>query len=169
MELSWALRDHTDGFVSCTIGANDGDGDIAFIRLDWTVKNPGADDVSGFDFWPCNNNDERHGATEFEVPEGQASLTITPRCAGNVAAHPATFRAPAPIIRTVKRGEIVTLGAVVIEIERELITLPGDPSVEISGICRDSATSSSTPRSAGPDIAKERRSEQKAAAPRRKW
>jgi predicted SnoaL-like aldol condensation-catalyzing enzyme len=156
IELSWALRDHTDGFVSCTIGKDDAsNGDITFIQLDWTVRNPGADDEVGSDFWPCDNNDERHGATEFEVPEGQASLIITPRCfEANVAAHPATYRTPTPIVRTVKRGQIVTLGAVVIEIEREPTVLPGEPSVEIPGICQPEAPTSSTSPNAGPDIAK---------------
>lgn len=128
MELSWALRDHTEGFVGC------GDTAIAFMRLSWIVSSPSGAPVEdggpalpllGSDFWPCNNNDERHGVTGFEVPEGEVMFTVSPECAANEPAMPEHFRAPPPIPRNVTLGEIVTLGALVIEIDKnEICQMP---------------------------------------------
>jgi hypothetical protein len=123
VELSWALRDHTQGFVGC------GDTAIAYMRLSWTVSGdelPVEDGGPvlpryGSDSWPCNNNDERHGVTGFVVPEGEAMFTVSPECALNEPAMVAHFRAPPPIPRKVTLGEIVTLGALVIEIDKDLI------------------------------------------------
>lgn len=128
VELSWALRDQTNGFVGC------GDRDVAlpqygkviYIRLDWSVERSDGTVEQGSDSWPCNNNDERHGVTEFEVPTGIANLTVTPLCnrgedGADVAADPVSYRVPPPIRRQVKRGEIVTLGAVVLEIDQTKI------------------------------------------------
>ncbi len=125
VELSWALRDHTDGFVGC------GETAIAFMRLSWSVvprssSGDGAEDggpipLAGSDFWPCNNNDERHGVTGFEVPEGDAMFALSPECEANDPAVTAHYRAPPPIPRRVTLGEIVTLGALVIEIDKEQI------------------------------------------------
>lgn len=127
VELSWALRDQTEGFVGC------GDTAIAYMRLSWSVTSPDGipvDDAGpelprlGSDFWPCNNNDERHGVTGFEVPEGEAMFTVTPECAFNEPALASHFRAPPPIPRNVVLGEIVTLGALVIEIDKDAICQP---------------------------------------------
>jgi hypothetical protein len=136
VELSWALREHSQGFVGCEVDGNRAgahDNDVMFIELEWTVERDGVVEV-GSDTWPCNNNDERHGVTEFEVPEGDASLAVFPKCSDGQRAAAATYRAPAPIRRGVKRGEIVTLGALVIEIERDFTSV-GEPPVRIPGIC----------------------------------
>lgn len=128
VELSWALRDQTNGFVGC--GDRDDEvpqySKVIYIRLDWSVVRADGTVEQGADSWPCNNNDERHGVTEFEVPTGTANLTITPLCnrredGADVAADPVSYRAPPPIRRVVKRGEIVTLGAVVLEIDQTRI------------------------------------------------
>jgi hypothetical protein len=132
VELSWALRDQTNGFVAC--GNREADpleyGKVIYMRLDWSVEKSdgsgGTVTETSFDSWPCNNNDERHGVTEFEVPTGLANLTVTPLCnrredGADVAADPISYRAPPPIRREVKRGEIVTLGAVVVEIDQKKI------------------------------------------------
>ena len=56
--------------------------------------------------------------TGFALPEGTASLSITPECpdpnhpGGNLPADLRTYVAPAPVIRQVKRGDTITLGAV---------------------------------------------------------
>ncbi len=161
------------GFVGCEVGSNragEHDNDIMFIELEWSVEREGVVEV-GSDTWPCNNNDERHGVTEFVVPEGEASLAIYPKCFDGQRAAAPTYRAPAPIRRQVHRGEIVTLGAVVIEIERDFISA-GDPPVMIPGICcsleatQDSTSPCYEPTfvpalTAGPDIAKQSASEQK--------
>lgn len=107
VELSWALRDRTRGFVACTVA------NIRKIRLDWTVG-----ELRGFDTWPCDNNGVRQGVTGFQVPVGDASLAISPECADGPAS-PDSYEAPAPIVRHIELGGIVTLGAVVLAIELE--------------------------------------------------
>jgi hypothetical protein len=107
VELSWALRDRTLGFVSCTVA------NIQRIRLDWQVG-----DAIGFDTWPCDNNGVRQGVTAFTVPVGTASLSILPECPDGPA-DSNTYEVPAPVQRQVELGGIVTLGAVVVAIELE--------------------------------------------------
>jgi hypothetical protein len=112
VELSWALRDRTRGFVSCT------DARLKTIRLDWTVG-----EERGFDSWPCDNNGERRGVTGFDVPVGTVSLTISPECSGGERAAETSYDVPPPIVRKVELGGIVTLGAVVIDVELDTICL----------------------------------------------
>jgi hypothetical protein len=111
VELSWALRDRSKGFVACDSPANPNDSNVTHIRLDWKVG-----ELTGSSRWPCDNNGERRGVTLFEVPVGTASLAISPECSDGPA-DPASYAAPPPIIRQVELGGIVTLGAVVIQIE----------------------------------------------------
>ena len=63
---------------------------------------------SGFASWRCDDN---HGVTGFDLPEGEALLSVTPECAEG-AADPATYSAPAPEQRNVILGDTVSLGAV---------------------------------------------------------
>lgn len=104
VELSWALRDREKGFVNCATAR------VATIRLRW------GEDEALSDTWPCNNQGEQRGVTGFDVPAGRASLTISPECATGPA-DPADYEAPPPIVRTFERGGIVTLGAMVIEVD----------------------------------------------------
>jgi hypothetical protein len=105
VELSWALRDRQGMFEPCDQTT------VASIRLDWETEA-----AAGFDSWPCNNQGEQRGVTGFDVPAGNVSLTISPECAEGPA-DPASFEAPPPIVRQVELGGIVTLGAVVIEVD----------------------------------------------------
>ena len=73
------------------------------IRLDWQV---GSD--SAFEVFDC---DAGHGITRFEVPAGDALLTVSPVCASGPA-DTSTYTAPAPEQRTVTVGNTVSLGAV---------------------------------------------------------
>lgn len=106
MELSWKLRPASsslpDKFVDCESGFPD-TGPVTRIRLDWQVR-----DRSGFESWRCDDN---HGVTGFDLPEGEALLSVTPECA-NGPADPATYIAPAPERRQVILGDTVSLGAV---------------------------------------------------------
>jgi hypothetical protein len=106
VELSWKLRPASsslpDKFVGCESGL-EGTGAVTLIRLDWEVEG-----LSGSRAWRC---DDSHGVTGFELPEGEALLSITPECASGPAA-PATYIVPAPERRQVILGNTVSLGAV---------------------------------------------------------
>lgn len=107
VELSWKLRPASsslpDKFVSCDSG-EPGTGPVTRIRLDWEVVGH----TSGFASWRCDDN---HGVTGFDLPEGDALLSVTPECDGRLA-DPATYTAPAPEQRSVILGDTVSLGAV---------------------------------------------------------
>lgn len=107
VELSWKLRPASsslpDKFVECDSGL-DGTGPVTRIRLDWEVVGRG----SGIASWRCDDN---HGVTGFDLPEGEALLSITPECANDFA-DPQTYTAPAPEQRHVILGDTVSLGAV---------------------------------------------------------
>lgn len=106
VELSWKLRPASssleDKFVDCASG-KPGTNPVTHIRLDWDMGS-----TSGSDTWLCSDN---HGVTGFDLPEGEALLSVTPMC-GAEPALPASYIAPAPERRTVIRGDTVSLGAV---------------------------------------------------------
>lgn len=106
VELSWKLRPSSssddDKFVECRsnrLFTNP----VTGIRLAWQVG-----DQTGFDEWPCTDN---HGTTGFDLPEGNALLTITPICAFGPALSE-SYIAPAAEQRNVIIGDTVSLGAV---------------------------------------------------------
>ncbi|MBL0215255.1 MAG: hypothetical protein IPQ07_15385 [Myxococcales bacterium] len=107
VELSWKLRPASsslpDKFVNCNSG-QDGTSPVTRIRLDWEVVGRS----SGFASWRCDDN---HGVTGFDLPEGEALLSVTPECAEGPA-DPQTYTAPAPEQRRVILGDTVSLGAV---------------------------------------------------------
>lgn len=106
VELSWKLRPASssleDKFVDCDSG-RDGTGPVIDMRLDWEVG-----DQAGAVRWPCDSN---HGVTGFELPEGDALLTVTPLC-DKGRADPASYIAPAAEQRRVIVGNTVSLGAI---------------------------------------------------------
>jgi hypothetical protein len=86
-----------------------GTGQVQQIRLDWNVEG-----VTGFRQWSC---DDDHGATAFELPEGQALLSVRPVCANDRIADVSTYTAPAPEQRTVIAGNTINLGGVELLLE----------------------------------------------------
>lgn len=126
VELSWKLRPASssleDKFVGCNPGRN-GTNPVTHIRLDWEVL-----DQAGFEEWRCTDN---HGVTGFDLPEGQALLTVTPWCENQrdpssyVEAAPASYIAPAAEQRRVIAGDTISLGAVEIVV---VVTDCGDAS-----------------------------------------
>lgn len=111
MELSWKLRAATgtsQTFLDCAIDLP-GTGHISQIRLDWNV-----DGIEGFRQWSC---DDDHGATTFDLPEGQALLSVSPVCDNDMVADIATYTAPAPEQRTVIAGNTINLGGVELLLE----------------------------------------------------
>ena len=111
VELSWKLRpassDLPDKFVNCTSGL-DGTNPVTRIRLNWDVEGQ-----LGSASWRCDDN---HGVTGFDLPEGDALLSVTPECVEGPA-NPAAFVAPPPEQRNVILGDTVSLGAVELVVE----------------------------------------------------
>jgi hypothetical protein len=111
VELSWKLRPASssleDKFVDCNPG-KDGTGEVTHIRLDWEVSDQ-TGVRTGFDRWRCTEN---HGTTGFDLPEGVALLRVTPLCAEEEGADPASYIAPAAEQRRVIVGNTISLGAV---------------------------------------------------------
>lgn len=103
VELSWQLK-ATSGAgtsqpkIDCD-SMLPGAGPVTGILLDWGA---------GQAVFDCNDG---HGVTRFDVPPGQALLSVSPVCAFGPA-EPSTYTAPAPEQRTVTVGNTVSLGAV---------------------------------------------------------
>lgn len=106
MELSWKLRPASssldDKFVDCDSG-KPGTSPVTGIRLDWKVG-----EQQGFAHWVCTDN---HGTTGFDLPPGDALLSVTPECEHGPAVA-ASYIAPAAEQRRVIVGDTVSLGAV---------------------------------------------------------
>ncbi|MGE0551259.1 MAG: hypothetical protein AB7O24_12100 [Kofleriaceae bacterium] len=108
VELSWKLRPagaSEERFLPCS-PANTGR--IERMRLDWRVG-----DIAGSDSWDCEDN---AGVTGFDLPEGEALLSVVPVCIGGPA-DPLTYTAPAPERRRVVTGDTVSMGAVELVLE----------------------------------------------------
>lgn len=107
VELSWRLRDQKGELLQCAQGR------VTEIVLSWEVEG-----VVDSEAWPCKDS---HAITRFVVPEGSAKLTVTPNCESGPAA-PAAYTGPAPLVRDIKQGDVVLLGAVVLVIQIEATT-----------------------------------------------
>jgi hypothetical protein len=114
VELSWHLE-NIDGspFGGCP-------DTIDQIRLSWQVNG-----VTGSTDFACTAN---HGVTAFDVPAGDALLSVEPLCANGAATRTSAFIAPAPIARTIVVDDVVELHAVVLQIDQfSVCTLPAPP------------------------------------------
>jgi hypothetical protein len=78
------------------------------MRLTWDVGGQ-----IGFDSWQCEDN---RAVTGFSVPPGEALLFVTPECATGPASED-TYEAPAPLVRDVAVGDVVSLNAVVVQVQ----------------------------------------------------
>lgn len=142
VELSWTLRPASNGsndkFVDCD-SKREGTGRVAEIELSWAVGTGAAAGTCPSDASTCSKRwrcDDHHGATGFDLPEGVAELSVRPICAAapgvpgaiEQPALPDTYIAPATVLRTVIRGETVSLGAVelVVSVSDCATAAPGD-------------------------------------------
>jgi hypothetical protein len=118
VELSWKLRPASSSleekFVGCAPRRpEERTGAVTHMRLDWEVRVPQAGVHTGSWKWPCTDN---HGVTGFDLPEGDAFLTVTPLC-GEDPADAASYIAPAAEQRLVIVGDTISLGAVEIVVK----------------------------------------------------
>ena len=110
VELSWKLRPSssalTEKFVNCVPDAAFRlAGTVQRIRLDWEVIGRG----TGFATWSCEDN---HGVTSFEVPAGDALLSVSPECVDEQPPQAASFIAPAAVERQISNGGVASIGAI---------------------------------------------------------
>jgi len=131
VELSWKLRPASasleEKFVACAHGSAEEPErteDVVKMRLDWTVLTQDGD-RTGSTSWRCIDN---HGVTGFELPEGQALLSVTPVCRDDGPAEPSSYIAPAAEQRLVIAGDTISLGAVEI-IARVTSCSPQQPCI----------------------------------------
>jgi len=118
VELSWRLRPNSGAgtpqpFIDCDSMLPQ-TGPVTGIRLDWQVGQEHA-----FAVFECSAG---HGVTRFEVPPGQALLSVSPVCVSG-SADTSTYTAPAPEQRTVTVGNTVSLGAVELILQVSSCTL----------------------------------------------
>lgn len=110
VELSWAVFDFGGDGRSCEFAG------ISEVNLCWQP----ADGLSSdFICEPDASHDfecvTEQGSTAFEVPPGPTSLWIEVTCAQNLQRAPLeSYQVPAPIVRTVRDGEIVSLSSLLI-------------------------------------------------------
>jgi hypothetical protein len=109
-ELSWSLFDQDGDSVDC------GAARVAKVRLCWDLIEEG-EAVSTI----CRSTaqatfdcDEQHGATRFELADGPTAFWVVPVCPDGAPAAPDSFLVPAPIVRTVEEGKVVTLRSLAI-------------------------------------------------------
>jgi hypothetical protein len=108
VELSWLLRPSDGNESACSEQSCCQTSRVAQIRLNWSV-----DGNTGSDAWQCDDN---RAVTKFELPPGDAILWVVPECAGGPA-ETDTYEAPAPVVRTLVAGEVVSLNAVVVQVQ----------------------------------------------------
>jgi hypothetical protein len=116
VELSWSLE-APDGqrIDKCN------DVRVAGITLYWGEARLAENSAT----WPCAVGS---AVTDFELPPGPTLLWVEPVCESEYRLLYRTYEAPAPVVRTLEKNELVTLNAV-------LITVQTDCSEACSCIC----------------------------------
>ena len=109
VELSWLLRPSDGNESVCSDQSCCRTSRVGQIRLNWSVDgNPGSD------AWRCTDN---RAVTKFEIPPGDATRWVTPECEGGCPVMLDWYEAPAPVVRTLGAGEVVSLNAVVVQVQ----------------------------------------------------
>jgi hypothetical protein len=121
VELSWHLEtidgDTISGCAWTT--ADDQREAIESIRLTWTPVD--ASTPPGWRDFTCSHP---HGVTSFDVPTGAVLLSVEPLCVGGTGVKAELFTAPPPIERDVRRGDVVELHAVIIQVDTNTACKP---------------------------------------------
>ncbi len=126
VELSWSIRNFDGEAASCDLRTADGStdfADIADIRICWEPvaedgEFSGACDPTLNTRFDCRS---AHGVTGFEIAPGDTALWIEPLCevmgprpGPGPTPTVGKYEVPAPIVREVTSGEVVTLNALLI-------------------------------------------------------
>ncbi len=102
-ELSWSLRNSSGKTLSCA------EVDITHLRLCWYLLQGEDSGCPNFQEFPC---DKSTGVTAFDITPGETALFIEP-VFGNAAC---SYAVPAPIVRDVEEGRVVTLNSLLVVI-----------------------------------------------------
>lgn len=118
-EFSWSIRSPDGRASSCDLRLPDGGADrpdILSVQLCWEAAPEGVSPSL------LCNPDRRavfecslsRGATDFVVDEGRTAFWIEPLCADGEPLQRDLVEVPAPIVRDVSKGQVVTLDALLV-------------------------------------------------------
>jgi hypothetical protein len=126
-EVAWSLRSFEGVAVEACADARIGD-----VRLCWEPAGDGSVSAGG---GACRAGDQRRfpceessGVTGFQLDPGSTAFWIEPICIDEEPAAEGTYQVPPPIVRTVERGEIVSLNSLLL-----VVSPPGDDCP--AGVC----------------------------------
>jgi hypothetical protein len=140
VDLSWSLEELDGRRVDNCLLAR-----VDRIRLYWEVEG-----VQDHEDWPC---DDSNAVTRQDVPPGDAFLWVEPICIGGVAAHPASYEAPAKVARHISRGEVITLNTVLIMVDTDCDSCTSDTPCSQCCICANALPGGCMPDEASLDAA----------------
>ena len=119
-EVAWSLRSFEGEAVEACADAR-----IQDVRLCWEAVGDGSVSAGGGACragerreFPC---EESSGVTGFQLDPGSTAFWIEPICTDEDPAAEGTYQVPPPIVRTVERGEIVSLNSLLL-----VVSPPGD-------------------------------------------
>ena len=110
VELSWSFQTFQGNFIEddCL------ETRVEQVRLYWDAPSWSESTSSGVTSFAC---EDFRGITDFVIEEGPQLLTIAPVCDTEIEAAPRTFEVPAPLLRNLRVGEVVTLDSLLIVID----------------------------------------------------
>lgn len=109
VEFSWAVRSFDGSEIGCVLAKID---TVSLCWRDSIITGSTECLTEASSDFRC---DREQGATSFSVPSGEQTLWIEVSCATTGArADRAGYEVPAPIVRTVTNGGIVTLNSLLI-------------------------------------------------------
>lgn len=109
VELSWSFQNFQGGPIEpdddCAATQ------VSQVRLRWESAPWNQARSSGTTTFPCT---AFRGITDFVIGAGPQLLEIEPVCASGAMIEEHTYAVPAPLLRTVIEGEVVTLDSLLI-------------------------------------------------------
>ncbi len=103
VEVSWDLR-RVDGTDTDCESAR-----VGQVALRWDVEGVRGRSPK----FPC---EDARGVTVFNVDPGRVSLSLQLFCDDGPMADAGSYQAPAPIVRTITEGEVITLVTQILEV-----------------------------------------------------
>jgi hypothetical protein len=121
IELSWTLRTFDGAAVPDSCMDESGRRIVEDVRLCWASVAEGESPPTA-----CPSDTRAtfrcpsvHGVTGFEVAEGPTAIWIEPVCTSGEPAASGSFQVPAPIVRDVVDGKVVTLNSLLVVVGDE--------------------------------------------------
>jgi hypothetical protein len=116
VELSWEIRTPDARTTSCDLRSGDQDFvDFSQVRVCWEPVVPDRELTLACDLRAEFACEAEHGVSGFEIEPGPTAFWIEPLCDGTGSPPPSShYEVPAPIVRDVAKGAIITLSALLI-------------------------------------------------------